>query len=101
MSSTRWLDRQLNDPYASGSETWALTASFFKLLQLMIGSASYGHRIVDLGAAPGGLTQVAVERTKPQESGGKVIVTDVEILSLIAGQRIWLWIFVMLKRPKS
>ena len=49
------------------------------------GFLARGDRIVDLGAAPGGWTQVAVERTKPQESGGKVIAIDVREIEPIAG----------------
>ena len=88
LSSTRWLDRQLNDPYVQAARKHGYRSrASFKLLQLddRFGFLARGHRIVDLGAAPGGWTQVAVERTKPQESGGKVIAIDVREIEPIAG----------------
>jgi 23S rRNA (uridine2552-2'-O)-methyltransferase len=65
LASQRWLARQLNDPYvvAAKQQGWRSRAAF-KLLELddrfhLIGK---GARVVDLGAAPGGWTQVAVRR---------------------------------------
>ncbi|WP_298286404.1 RlmE family RNA methyltransferase [Acidocella sp.] len=64
-SSQRWLQRQLNDPYvaAARAQGWRSRAAF-KLIELdekykLIGK---GARVVDLGAAPGGWSQVALER---------------------------------------
>jgi 23S rRNA (uridine2552-2'-O)-methyltransferase len=64
-ASQRWLARHLNDPYvqAARQEGWRSRAAF-KLVELderfrLIGR---GARVVDLGAAPGGWTQVAVRR---------------------------------------
>ncbi len=64
-SSAKWLARQLNDPYVSAAKQqgWRSRAAF-KLLELddkfhLIGK---GTRVLDLGAAPGGWTQVAVRR---------------------------------------
>ena len=67
-SSTRWLERQLNDPYVAEAQRHGYRSrAAFKLLQLddrfhLLGP---GKRVVDLGAAPGGWTQVAVERVSP------------------------------------
>ena len=64
-ASARWLARQLNDPYVAEArkQGWRSRAAF-KLLELddKFGLIRKGARVVDLGAAPGGWTQVAVKR---------------------------------------
>lgn len=65
VASQRWLARQLNDPYVAGArqQGWRSRAAF-KLLQLdeRFHLVRRGARVLDLGAAPGGWTQVALER---------------------------------------
>jgi 23S rRNA (uridine2552-2'-O)-methyltransferase len=64
-ASARWLARQLNDPYvtAARQQGWRSRAAF-KLLELddRFQLVRQGARVLDLGAAPGGWTQVAVKR---------------------------------------
>ncbi|HEY4173852.1 MAG TPA: RlmE family RNA methyltransferase [Rhodopila sp.] len=64
-ASTAWLKRQLNDPYvaAARQQGWRSRAAF-KLLELddKFKLIHKGARVLDLGAAPGGWTQVAVKR---------------------------------------
>jgi 23S rRNA (uridine2552-2'-O)-methyltransferase len=64
-ASARWLARQLNDPYvtAARQQGWRSRAAF-KLLELddKFGLVRKGARVLDLGAAPGGWTQVTVKR---------------------------------------
>jgi 23S rRNA (uridine2552-2'-O)-methyltransferase len=64
-ASQRWLARQLNDPYvvAARQQGWRSRAAF-KLLELddKFKLIRRGARVLDLGAAPGGWTQVAVKR---------------------------------------
>jgi 23S rRNA (uridine2552-2'-O)-methyltransferase len=64
-ASQRWLVRQLNDPYvaAARAQGWRSRAAF-KLLELddKFHLLKSGARVLDLGAAPGGWTQVAVRR---------------------------------------
>jgi 23S rRNA (uridine2552-2'-O)-methyltransferase len=88
VSSQRWLQRQLNDPYvAEAKKRGYRSRSAFKLLQLddQFGFLRPGIRVVDLGAAPGGWTQVAVERVKPETRGGKVVGIDLTPMEPIAG----------------
>ena len=64
-SSTEWLARQLNDPYVAEAHRLGYRSrAAFKLIQLdeRFHLLAPGYRVVDLGCAPGGWTQVAVER---------------------------------------
>ena len=78
-SSQRWLERQLNDPYVAAAkrEGWRSRAAF-KLIEIddKCHILKPGQRIVDLGAAPGGWTQVAAQRVKAVEGRGQVIGID-------------------------
>lgn len=71
-SSQRWLQRQLNDPYvaAAKAQGWRSRAAF-KLTELdeKYHLISKGARVVDLGAAPGGWTQVVLARGASQVVG--------------------------------
>ncbi len=78
-SSQRWLQRQLNDPYvtAAKAQGWRSRAAF-KLIELdekykLIGK---GMRVLDLGAAPGGWSQVALAR-------GAAIVVGIDLLEIL------------------
>ena len=78
-SSTRWLDRQLNDPYVAEARRLGYRSrAAFKLIEIddRLRLLRPGQTVVDLGAAPGGWTQVALERTRAAETGGRVIALD-------------------------
>lgn len=79
----KWLQRQLNDPYvrAAQEQGWRSRAAF-KLLELdeRFRLIRRGARVVDLGAAPGGWTQVAVKR-----GAGQVVGIDLLAIEPIAG----------------
>lgn len=84
-SSNRWLERQLNDPYVAESKRLGYRSrAAFKLIQLDEKYKFLGKNktVVDLGCAPGGWTQVAVERNKGQ---GQVIGIDILETTPIAG----------------
>lgn len=64
-SSTRWLERQLNDPYVDKAKTEGYRSrAAFKILEIdeKVHILKKGMRIVDLGSAPGGWSQVAAQK---------------------------------------
>ncbi len=76
-SSTLWLHRQLNDPYVAEAKRQGYRSrAAFKLKEIddKYRLLKPGARVVDLGAAPGGWTQVAVERINPAQSSRSYIV---------------------------
>src|SRR5689334_24348551 len=77
-ASARWLARQLNDPYvaAARQQGWRSRAAF-KLVELddRFHLIRHGVRVVDLGAAPGGWSQVAGKR-------GAAVVVGVDLLPI-------------------
>ena len=84
-SSTRWLKRQLNDPYvAEAKRAGYRSRSAWKLRQLddQLKFLKPNSRIIDLGAAPGGWSQVAVERGAKKEG---LIAVDLLPMEPIAG----------------
>jgi 23S rRNA (uridine2552-2'-O)-methyltransferase len=86
--STRWLERQLNDPYvAEARKRGFRSRAAFKLLQLdeRFGLLRPGLRVVDLGAAPGGWTQVAAEVVRPEETGARIVAMDVLDMDPVPG----------------
>ena len=85
LSSTRWLQRQLNDPYVQEAKRLGYRSrAAFKLIELddKFGFLKPGQRIIDLGAAPGGWTQVAIERIGKK---GHVVGIDLLEMEGIAG----------------
>ena len=81
-SSRQWLQRQLNDPYVAAARAKGYRSrAAFKLIEL---DAKYrllkkGARVLDLGAAPGGWSQVAAAR------GASVVAADVLAMEPLAG----------------
>ena len=93
LSSTLWLERQLNDPYVIKARKEGFRGrAAYKILELddKYGFLTPGARVVDLGCAPGGWSQVAVPRVnalgersgKPQ---GRIVGVDLQEVEPIAG----------------
>ncbi|MBS0535143.1 MAG: RlmE family RNA methyltransferase [Proteobacteria bacterium] len=85
LSSTLWLERQLNDPYVARAKREGMRSrAAFKLMEIddKAHFLKKGARVVDLGAAPGGWSQVAMKRVGPQ---GKVIGIDLLDIEPIVG----------------
>lgn len=90
-ASTRWLRRQLNDPYVHASRRAGYRSrAAYKLIELddRFGLLAPGRRVVDLGAAPGGWSQVAAERVGAADGRGAVIAVDLLPMDAIAGVQI-------------
>ncbi len=84
-SSTRWLRRQHADPYVAEAKAQGYRSrSAFKLVQMddRFGLLKRGARVVDLGAAPGGWTQVAIERCG---RNARVVALDLMEMAPIEG----------------
>ncbi len=89
-SSTQWLERQLNDPYVAAAKLAGYRSrAAFKLAQIddRFHFLKKDARVVDLGAAPGGWTQIAVERVGlPRGTAPPCVVAiDVEDMEPILG----------------
>lgn len=90
ISSTQWLKRQLNDPYVAEARRLGYRSrAAFKLIELddRFHFLRRGQRIVDLGAAPGGWTQVAAARSGADAgaAGARVVGIDRLEMDAIAG----------------
>ncbi|MFD0908701.1 RlmE family RNA methyltransferase [Ruegeria arenilitoris] len=93
LSSTRWLERQLNDPYVKRAQAEGYRGrAAYKILELddKFRFLVPGARVVDLGCAPGGWCQVAVKRVNAlgEKSGkriGTVLGVDLQEVEPVAG----------------
>ena len=84
-SSKEWLRRHVTDPYVKAARKQGYRSrAAFKLLELDKTESILkpGQTVVDLGAAPGGWSQVAAEKVKP---GGRVIAIDLLEIAPISG----------------
>jgi 23S rRNA (uridine2552-2'-O)-methyltransferase len=88
LSSTIWLERQLNDPYvAQAKRDGYRSRAAYKLLELDERFHLFrpGLRIVDLGAAPGGWSQIAARRVGSADGKGAVIGIDLLEMEAVPG----------------
>jgi 23S rRNA (uridine2552-2'-O)-methyltransferase len=79
LSSTLWLERQLNDSYVARAKREGFRSrAAYKLIEVdeRYHFLKPGQRIVDLGAAPGGWSQVAVRKVGTESGHGRVIGID-------------------------
>ena len=103
-SSTRWLERQLNDPYVARAHAEGYRArSAFKLIELddKYRLLAPGKRVVDLGAAPGGWSQVAAARVRSTAADPLVIAVDYLDMDPIPGVTILKLDFLDEKAPEA
>jgi 23S rRNA (uridine2552-2'-O)-methyltransferase len=88
LASTLWLERQLNDPYVARAKAEGYRSrAAFKLIEI---DSRYhilkrGQNVVDLGAAPGGWSQVAATKVGATEGAGKVFGIDLLPVETILG----------------
>jgi 23S rRNA (uridine2552-2'-O)-methyltransferase len=88
LASTLWLQRQLNDPYVARAKAEGYRSrAAFKLIEI---DSRYhilkrGQKVVDLGAAPGGWSQVAATKVGATEGAGKVFGIDLLPVETIPG----------------
>ena len=86
-ASRRWLERQLNDPYVARAKREGLRSrAAFKLMEIddRAKLLKPGAKVVDLGAAPGGWSQVAAKRVRAG-SGGRVVAIDLLAMDPLPG----------------
>jgi 23S rRNA (uridine2552-2'-O)-methyltransferase len=87
-SSKLWLERQLNDPYvAQAKRDGYRSRAAYKLLEIddKYRLLKPGMTVVDLGAAPGGWSQIAAKRVGSADGKGKVVAIDILEMPEIAG----------------
>ena len=88
LSSQKWLERQLNDPYVARAKREGYRSrAAYKLIEI---DQKYkvlrpGQRIVDLGAAPGGWSQVAARKIGLDEGRGRIVAIDLLPIEPLAG----------------
>jgi 23S rRNA (uridine2552-2'-O)-methyltransferase len=89
VSSARWLERQLNDPYVHAAKVKGYRSrAAFKIVELddKFRFFKKGARVLDLGAAPGGWSQIAVQRCGVT---GRVVAMDILEMEPIEGATIF------------
>ncbi len=88
LSSTRWLERQLNDPYVAAAKREGYRSrAAYKLIEIAdkYSLLKPGQTVVDLGAAPGGWSQVAAERVRSVDGEGLVVGIDISPMEPVPG----------------
>jgi 23S rRNA (uridine2552-2'-O)-methyltransferase len=87
-ASTRWLQRQLNDPYVEEAKSRGYRSrAAFKLIEIDDKQPILkpGMKVVDLGAAPGGWSQIAAARVGAGQGRGQVVAVDLTEIEPLAG----------------
>src|SRR5579863_687194 len=89
LSSRTWLERQLGDPYVARAKREGLRSrAAYKLAEVddKYKVLKPGARVVDLGAAPGGWSEIAARRVGAGEGGkGRVVALDILDMKPIPG----------------
>jgi 23S rRNA (uridine2552-2'-O)-methyltransferase len=88
LSSKLWLERQLNDPYVARAKREGFRSrAAYKLIEIDSKHHLFkpGMKVVDLGAAPGGWSQIAARRVGAAEGKGRVAAVDLLEMPSIPG----------------
>src|SRR4030088_1476926 len=88
LSSKLWLERQLNDPYVAQAKREGLRSrAAFKLIEIddKHHFLKPGMSVIDLGAAPGGWSQIAAKRVGAVNGKGRVVAIDLLEMPEIPG----------------
>ncbi len=108
VSSARWLERQLNDPYVAAAKREGYRSrAAFKLIEIddKLRVLRPGAVVVDLGAAPGGWCQVASVRvrSRPGDPGpnGKVVGIDLTEVAPLPGAEVIQFDFLAEDAPEK
>ena len=91
LASKLWLDRQLNDPYVARAKREGMRSrAAYKLIEIddKYHFLKPGGRVVDLGAAPGGWSQIAAKRVGTDAGRGRVVGIDILEMNALAGVEI-------------
>src|SRR5437763_12119463 len=88
LSSKLWLERQLNDPYVARAQREGFRSrAAYKLIEIDDKHHLFqpGANVVDLGAAPGGWSQIAAKRVGAAEGKGRVVAIDLLEMPEVVG----------------
>jgi 23S rRNA (uridine2552-2'-O)-methyltransferase len=88
LSSKLWLERQLNDPYVARAKREGYRSRAVYKLAEIDDKAKFlraGARVVDLGAAPGGWSQLAAQRVRATDGKGRVVAIDILDMDPVPG----------------
>ncbi|MBR2865209.1 MAG: RlmE family RNA methyltransferase [Alphaproteobacteria bacterium] len=102
-SSTRWLQRQINDPFVLEAKKLGYRArSAFKIIELneQFHLFKPGKKVVDLGAAPGGWTQVIIDLVSSKAENPSVVALDILPMEPLPGAKIITMDFMAEDAPK-
>lgn len=103
LSSTLWLQRQLNDPYvAQAKKDGYRSRAAYKLIEIdqRYHILKSGQRVVDLGAAPGGWSQVAAQKIGVAGGKGKIVGIDLLPIDPLADVRFEILDFLSPEAPE-
>ncbi len=87
-SSTKWLKRQLNDPYVAAAKREGYRSrAAYKLIEMddKLHFLKPGRVVVDLGATPGGWSQVASKRIRAEQGEGRLVAIDINDMEVVQG----------------
>ena len=88
LSSKLWLERQLNDPYVARAKREGFRSrAVYKLAEIddKFHFLKPGGKVVDLGAAPGGWSQLVAKRVGAAQGKGRVVAIDILKMEAVPG----------------